>query len=204
MKKRKKTAVILAVIAFIVTAAAAVLYMYLSKWHWVDTVFMPNDVHDPDIYGNDNASVSMSFFHVRDKLELKLIYNMNISQGKYYVTIYSIPPGHIHEKTYNATPEEVEELYRSGEYKSEMGTLITDDMIKVYENIYDKSGEYVIDTADFDTGLYALVTHADPDAVMNLSLSYRYKQYNWMKWAKRIISLYSDEFVDTINRYSPY
>ena len=63
MKKRKKTAVILAVIAFIVTAAAAVFYMYLSKWHWVDTVFMPNDVHDPDIYGDDNASVSMSFFH---------------------------------------------------------------------------------------------------------------------------------------------
>lgn len=203
MKKRKKTAVILAVIAFIVTAAAAVLYMYLSKWHWVDTVFMPNDVHDPDIYGNDNASVSMSFFHVRDKLELKLIYNMNISQGKYYVTIYSIPPGHIHEKTYNATPEEVEELYRSGEYKSEMGTLITDDMVKVYDNIYDKSGEYVIDTADFDTGLYALVTHADPEGVMNLSLSYRYKQYNWMKWARRIISLYSDEFVYS-DRYSPY
>lgn len=204
MKKRKKVVVILAVIAFIMTAAAAVFYMYLSKWHWEDTVFMPECVHDPDIRGDDNSSVGMSFFHVRNKLELKLIYNMNISQGKYYVTIYSIPPGHIHEKTYNATPEEVEELYRSGEYKSEMGTLITDDMIKVYENIYDKSGEYVIDTADFDTGLYALVTHADPDAVMNLSLSYRYKQYNWMKWAKRIISLYSDEFVDTINRYSPY
>ena len=198
MKKGKKTAVILAVIAFIVTAAAAVFYMYLSKWHWVDTVFMPNDVHDPDIYGDDNASVSMSFFHVRDKLELKLIYNMNISQGKYYVTIYSIPPGHINEKLYDGKPEEAQELYLAG-YRS----CITDDMVKVYDNIYDKSGEYVIDTADFDTGLYALVTHADPEGVMNLSLSYRYKQYNWMKWARRIISLYSDEFVYS-DRYSPY
>ena len=155
--------------------------------------------YDPDIYGDDNSSVEMGFFHVRDGLELKLIYDMNISQGKYYVTIYSVPPGHINEKLYTAKSEEVQELYLAG-YR----TCITDDMITVYENIYDKSGEYMIDTVNFDTGLYALVTHADSEGVMDLTLGYRYKQYNWMNWARKIISLYSDEFVYTQNRYSPY
>ena len=92
----------------------------------------------------------------------------------------------------------MQDLYLAG-YR----ICITDDMIKVYENIYDKSGEYMIDTADFDTGLYALVTHADLEGVMDLTLSYRYKQYNWMNWARKIISLYSDEFVYS-DRYSPY
>lgn len=195
MRKRKKTAVILAVIALVV---AAVLYLYLSKWYWEEVPFMRAS-HDPDIYGDDNSSVELGFFHVRDRLELKLIYDMNISQGKYYVTIYSVPPGHINEKLYTAKSEEVQDLYLAG-YRP----CITDDMIKVYENIYDKSGEYMIDTADFDTGLYALVTHADLEGVMDLTLSYRYKQYNWMNWARKIISLYSDEFVYTQNRYSPY
>ena len=194
MKKRKKTAVILAIIAFVV---AAVLYLYLSKWYWEEVPFMRAS-YDPDIYGDDNSSVGISFFHVRDRLELKLIYDMNISQGKYYVTIYSVPPGQINEKLYTAKSEEVQDLYLAG-YR----ICITDDMIKVYENIYDKSGEYMIDTADFDTGLYALVTHADLEGVMDLTLSYRYKQYNWMNWARKIISLYSDEFVYS-DRYSPY
>lgn len=198
MKKRKKTAVILAGTALAVAAAATVLYMYLSKWYWDEVPFMRAS-YDPGIYGDDNSSVAMDYFHVRDRLELKLIYDMNIAQGKYYVTIYSVPPGHINEKLYTAKSEEAQELYLAG-YRP----CITDDMIKVYENIYDKSGEYVIDTVDFDTGLYALVTHADPEGVMNLTLSYRYKQYNWMKWARKIISLYSDEFVSAQNRYSPY
>ncbi len=197
MKKRKKAAVILTVTVLAVAAAAAVSYMYLSGWHWEETRH-ETAWYDPDIYGDDNSSVGIGFFHVRDRLELKLIYDMTISQGKYYVTIYSVPPGHINEKLYSGKQEEAQELYLAG-YR----LCITDDMVKVYENVYDKSGEYVIDTADFDTGLYALVTHTDPEGVISLSLSYRYKQYNWMKWARRIISLYSDEFVYS-DRYSPY
>ncbi len=116
--------------------------------------------------------------------EMKINVNLHITAGEYTIGIYYIPEDHIMYRVHYADQIEIAHMYETGEYNSKMATAKGLDC--VYKKTTDVSETFVIDTAGWEDGLYAIseITSEDADLYGTVSVDYVY--YNWTKLMEKV------------------
>ncbi len=130
------------------------------------------------------GSEGISSIKVNAVNETKINVNLHITAGEYTIGIYYVPEDNIIYKSRYATPEEKAHMRETGELRPEAFT--TKGLDCVYKKTTDVSETFVIDTADWEDGLYAIseITSEDADLYGTISLDFVY--YNWTKWMEKV------------------
>ncbi len=129
--------------------------------------------------------------------ETKINVNLHITAGEYTIGIYYVPENNIIYKSRYATQEEMAHMRETGELRPEAYT--TEGLDCVYKKTTDVSETFVIDTAGWEDGLYAISTITSEDADLYGTISINYVYYNWTKWMERATR--NDKYND---KYTPY
>lgn len=162
---------------FITVAILAVIgvcaALYLRKGYWIESRWSHGRY--------DAGSTYLSNLHVREHLEAKIIFQLDIKSGACCINLYWVPEDDINVKLADGTLQEQARLYEQGARPG-----ITDAMEKVYGERFEVSGTYEIDTKDMKPGFYMLEIIADSEEDIKEVTSFRYKHYNWMDVEQKI------------------
>ncbi len=148
-------------------------------------------------YGEENhmagGSEEISMIRVNASNKLKINVNLHIDDGEFTIGLYYIPEDSVMYKFHYAGEDEKIHMYETGEFNSQKVT--TNGLECVYEKTTGMSEAFVIDTAGWQDGLYAVSTTPSKDAVINGTITIDYVYYNWMKVIEKVTK---DE------KYTPY
>lgn len=173
------TVVILIVLGVCVT-------LHLRRGYWIESRWSDGSY--------EAGTTCLSSFHVREHLETKIIFQLDMKDGACHIRLYWVPEDDVNVKLVDGTEQERARLYEQG-----VRPGITDAMVKVYEESFSVSGTYEIDTVDMKPGFYMLEITADSEEDIREVTSFRYKHYNWMDVEQKIRIFFGGENDD---RYS--
>lgn len=195
MRRYKRVLLKLGIFAAVLLLVGGISAFYLTRGYWEEQL-LTTDTFSPDDAVSPEATRGIGF-HVRKYLDVKVCLGLNVNNGKYYIKFYRVPEDDDQYILGNGTIEEITALYEAG-----VRPEISDTMELVYEGCYDTSGEYVIDTADWETGYYRMDIHGSSDADLSVVYTFRYRHYNWMGLETKIrCGILGGE---NDNRYYPY
>lgn len=185
----------LIILILCIFAVFGCLAFYMTRKHEQNNVsYSSFSYGGKQIAGGGEA---VSTIKVNTVNELKINVNLHIAAGEYTIGIYYIPEEHIMYKARYATLEEQAHMHETGELKPEVYTAKGLDC--VYKKTTDVSETFVIDTAGWEEGLYAISQATSEDANLYGTISIDYVYYNWTKWMERATR--NDKYND---KYTPY
>ncbi len=194
MRKNKNIIIILILLAVIILLVVSAVF-YLKKYTWENTVFEIGECNSEN--KNDPTGEVLWDFQVKQMLETKLIWDVTVKSGVYYITIYWVPEYEQTAKLHGASPEEFEKAYLQG-YRMK----VTDNMEEVCRVECKKTGEYVVDTSSWKDGIYLVQTYGTSDADIKYVNSFEYKHYKWMDVESTIVKMLGKDFNG--DKYMPY
>lgn len=187
--------IIILILCICIFAIFGSLAFYMTRKHeWKNASYSSFHYGENQIAGGYEGVSSIKVNAVN---ELKINVSLHITAGEYTIGIYYIPEDHIMYRFHYATPQEKVLMRENGEFNPEMMTAKGLDCL--YKKTTDVSDSFVIDTAGWKDGLYAISTITSEDADLYGTISIDYVYYNWTKWMERATR--NDKYND---KYTPY
>lgn len=149
---------------------------------------------------NHRGGQEICYIEIKPYQDKQIILNCKVKDGEFNVTFYKIPEDHTVLLFMDATDEELAALYNAG-----IKRPTTSDGMEYKESyIINEDGEYVVDTADWEYGQYAIEILTDDNISGNMVISLKYKIYNWLWLKKKFLVLIGRTEEATEGVFSPY
>lgn len=170
-KNKKKTFILLTLLTLIGICLTIWLKQY--KWRYY------NDFNGDIINGN---AYFLSYINIKPYQDKKIVIDLDIQSGDFYVEFYKIPENHVAQKFKDADMIQAAKLIEKG-----IKIPTTSEGMEFMESYtYSESGTYEIDTSDWDLGYYGIVVDVS-DTHLQYRMDLKIKVYNWQMVKKRFL-----------------